>query len=269
MKNLILKKVRNSYLLILSLFLSVMMFSIQANAQNVGVNTSTPDASAMLDVVSTTSGVLVPRLSMAQRDLIASPATSLLIYQTDNTPGFYYNSGTPAAPVWIMIGSGGASGEWTDEGIYLHPNENTSAQVYEDNDLYGFYYSGLAETPGYFESTEASVDNNGVVGICANTDWYGWGGFFMGGYTGVEGYVEPVGSGDYYGVQGNVDGTSSSGENYGVRGIAQAGTGSNFGVYGLAFDGANNYGVVGDVTDPVGFGVYAVNADASGTGLIA
>jgi len=269
MKNQILKNSKNSSLLMLSLFLTVILFSIQANAQNVGVNTSTPDASAMLDVVSTTSGVLVPRLTMAQRDAIVSPATSLLIYQTDDIPGFYYNSGTPAAPVWIMIGSGGAAGEWTDEGDYLHPNENTNAQVWENNDLYGFYYTGLAEAPGYFESTEASVDNNGVVGICANTDYYGFGGRFIGGYTGVEGRATPTGSDDYYGVSGYIDASSSSGDNNGVLGYVTGGTGVNYGVYGLAVSGARNYGVVGDVTDTIGFGVYAVNGDARGTGLIA
>lgn len=233
-------------------FAFCLLMTNQAFAQNVGVNTTTPDASAMLDVVSTNSGVLVPRLTMAQRDAIASPATSLLIYQTNNTPGFYYNSGTPASPVWVMIG-GGAAGEWTDAGDYLHPNENTSAQVWENNDLYGFYYSGLADNAGFFESTDASVDNIGVYGGCDNTDYFGFGGVFSGGYTGAQGLVAPTGSDEYFGVSGFVDG----------------GTGSNYGIYGQALNGANNYGVVGDVTDDVGFGVYAVNGHVSGTGLLA
>lgn len=231
---------------------TLVVFSNMTQAQNVGVNTTTPDASAMLDVVSTTSGMLVPRMTMAQRDAITLPATSLLIYQSDNTPGFYYNSGTPAAPVWVMIG-GGAAGEWTDEGDYLHPNENTAAQVWEDNDIYGFYYSGLADNAGYFESTETSVDNTGVFGACDNTDYFGFGGVFSGGYTGAQGIVIPTGANEYIGVSAYVDG----------------GTGTNYGVYSQAFNGGSNFGVVGEVDDAAGNGMYAININATGTGLLA
>lgn len=238
-------------------FAFFLFFSNQIAAQNVGVNTTTPNASAMLDVVSTNSGILVPRMTMTQRDAISLPATSLLIYQSDNTPGFYYNSGTPAAPVWVMIGGGSAAGEWTDAGIYLHPNENTSARVYEDNNLYGFNYSGLAGIAGYFESTETSVDNIGVFGACANTDYFGFGGIFRGGFTGVQGLVEPTGADVYFGVLGNVDGG------------ATGNTGSNYGIYGTAANGTFNYGVAGEVNDVDGFGVRAFNENTSGTGLIA
>ncbi len=55
---------------------------------------SLPDNSAMLDVKSTTSGMLVPRMTAAQRTLIASPATGLCVYQTDAPIGVYYFDGT-------------------------------------------------------------------------------------------------------------------------------------------------------------------------------
>lgn len=54
----------------------------------VGINTTNPDASAVLDIVSTNAGILVPRMTEAQRTAIASPATGLLVYQTNNTTGF-------------------------------------------------------------------------------------------------------------------------------------------------------------------------------------
>ncbi len=68
----------------------------------IGINTdgSAPDASAMLDVVSTDKGVLIPRLTQIQRNAIASPATGLLVFQSDNTPGFYYYNGT----TWNFVG---------------------------------------------------------------------------------------------------------------------------------------------------------------------
>ncbi|MBX3102984.1 MAG: hypothetical protein KF690_10785 [Bacteroidetes bacterium] len=49
-------------------------------SQSVGVNTPTPDPSAVLDVSSVEKGVLLPRLTTAQRDNIAAPADGLLIY---------------------------------------------------------------------------------------------------------------------------------------------------------------------------------------------
>ncbi|MEI6139624.1 MAG: hypothetical protein WCP85_10190 [Mariniphaga sp.] len=76
-------------------------------AQNVGINSTgaTPDASAMLDVSSTTKGFLAPRMLTSERTGISSPATGLIVYQTDGTPGYYYNSGTSISPVWIRISS--------------------------------------------------------------------------------------------------------------------------------------------------------------------
>ena len=75
-------------------------------AQNVGINTTTPDASAALDVTSTTQGVLVPRMTQAQRTLIATPAMGLLVYQTDGTAGFYFYNGAS----WTLLGATGPQG---------------------------------------------------------------------------------------------------------------------------------------------------------------
>jgi hypothetical protein len=88
----------------------------------VGFNTTgaQPDASAMLDIKSENKGLLVPRMTMAQRNLIASPAKGVMIFQTDNTPGYYYNSGTPAAPVWTLLG--GTASPWLINGSFVYYN---------------------------------------------------------------------------------------------------------------------------------------------------
>jgi hypothetical protein len=82
---------------------SMVLMSMPIYGQNVGIgaNTFTPDNSALLELQSTNSGLLLPRMTKSQRDAISSPATSLIIYQTDNTPGFYYNAGTPSSPNWV------------------------------------------------------------------------------------------------------------------------------------------------------------------------
>lgn len=90
----------------------------------IAINTdgSTPDNSAMLDVKSTTKGLLAPRMTSAQRLAITNPATGLLVFQTDGTAGFYYNAGTPALPLWSMVGSGGGSSPWLLNGSNVYYN---------------------------------------------------------------------------------------------------------------------------------------------------
>ena len=52
-------------------------------AQNVGIGTNSPNASAVLDASSTTQGFLPPRMTYAQRNAIVSPAAGLIVYCTD------------------------------------------------------------------------------------------------------------------------------------------------------------------------------------------
>ncbi|MFI5171655.1 MAG: hypothetical protein ACHQFW_04650 [Chitinophagales bacterium] len=64
-----------------------------------GVGTITPNASSLLEMQSTTQGMLAPRMTKTQRDAIVSPATGLLIFQTNSTPGFYYFTGAGWQPI--------------------------------------------------------------------------------------------------------------------------------------------------------------------------
>jgi len=73
--------------------LAAVLLTASTYAQ-VGVGTTTPDASSALDITSTTKGLLIPRMTETQRDAISSPATGLMIYQTDGTVGFYYYNGS-------------------------------------------------------------------------------------------------------------------------------------------------------------------------------
>ena len=65
---------------------------VEAQNQNVGIGTLTPNASAMLDVVSTGKGVLVPRVTTAQMNAITTPANGLIVYNTDSTCFCFYKT---------------------------------------------------------------------------------------------------------------------------------------------------------------------------------
>jgi hypothetical protein len=76
---------------------------------NIGIGTSAPDASAILDISSTTKGIVIPRMTSAQRNAIVSPTTGLLIYQTDASTGFYFYNGSSwmsvSEPNWTSAGT--------------------------------------------------------------------------------------------------------------------------------------------------------------------
>jgi len=108
---------------LVSLLLLGTLVASAVQAQGVGVNTTgaPADTSALLDLVSTSKGLLPPRMTAAQRGAIVLPATGLVVFQTDGTSGLYYNGGTPASPNWLPVaGSGGSGSPWTVSGSNLY-----------------------------------------------------------------------------------------------------------------------------------------------------
>ena len=71
---------------ILNLFLFVFMICpslVFSQANNVGIGTTTPDESAVLDLVSTTQGLLPPRMTALQRNSIVNPVAGLIVWCSD------------------------------------------------------------------------------------------------------------------------------------------------------------------------------------------
>lgn len=66
----------------------------------VGIGTTSPNTSAALEIASTTQGMLAPRMAAAQRIAIETPATGLLVYDTDDDLFYYFNGGS-----WVPIGA--------------------------------------------------------------------------------------------------------------------------------------------------------------------
>lgn len=107
--------------------LLLLLFSGAVSAQ-VGINTTTPNASSMLDITATDKGLLIPRISIPNLNAAApvtTPATSLLVYNTNATTGigFYYWDGSKWTPF-----SGGVS-HWTKVGNDIYNNNTANVGV--------------------------------------------------------------------------------------------------------------------------------------------
>ena len=86
---------RLKYLLVFSLFL----INLRGSFAQVGIGTTTPNSSAILDLSSTNKGLLPPRMTSTQRAAISSPAAGLIVYQTDAPKGLYQYNGSTWARV--------------------------------------------------------------------------------------------------------------------------------------------------------------------------
>ncbi len=119
------------------LFLTILL-NVPAVYCQIAINTngSSPDNSAMLDVQSTAKGILIPRMTAAQRDAITSPATGLTVFVTDDST-FYFYSGSrwEKARKWILENSR----LYTDTTLSVGIGTSTPGGKFEVATL---YYSG-------------------------------------------------------------------------------------------------------------------------------
>ena len=138
------------------LFCVMFLLSITGFAQ-IGIGTTSPDASSLLDVNSTTQGMLTPRMTTTQRLAISDPAEGLLVYDTDESAFYYCETGS-----WSQLKGAETRNNYvlvksqadlpTPSGATITLDENT---YYEINgvialtasiDLNGAYVSGLDAT---------------------------------------------------------------------------------------------------------------------------
>jgi hypothetical protein len=96
-----------------NLFILIFLLSAIKTMAQTGIGTTSPDASAKLEVNSSNKGFLPPRVTLtSQTDntTIANPATGLLVYNTGNNPnlvaGYYYWNGSNWATIATSTGSG-------------------------------------------------------------------------------------------------------------------------------------------------------------------
>jgi len=125
------------------LFLTITFLS-NVNAQT-GIGTTTPNAAAKLEIASTDKGLLIPRMTKAQREAItlSAAANGLMVYQTDDLAGFYVNTSATTTISWTRVNT-----NWTRTG----------------NDI--SYTAGNISTTGALAGGNSSTSN--ISGFAAN-----------------------------------------------------------------------------------------------------
>ena len=171
MKNFSFKKLQQiKSLLILSSLLQNVCFSIillifvntySAFAQT-AIGGNTPDPSTMLDVQSTAKGVLFPRMTASQRNAIVSPATGLMIFNTDIT-SLEINLGTPASPSWQVIIRGPGTVATLDCNNFRFVGANLRSTVAASGNSVRVPYTG---GNGWIHDGQ-TVASTGVTGLTA------------------------------------------------------------------------------------------------------
>lgn len=242
------------------LALAVILIARPASSQSVAINNdgSSANPSAMLDVKSTTKGLLIPRMTAAQRIAIAAPAEGLLVYQTDAPIGFFvFKSGswqTPGitgggtlnfipkfTPDGTTLGNSLFFDDGTNIGLgtILPTNKLEIIQAGFTRALLGRRGAGSGVALGQTEAVRGdNTDGPGVAGT-SNTavGVYGtsvvthgiWGVGVVANAAGVEGRNDVVNG---FGVEG-----VSLGGGIGVKGSSQTGHASQFDITNAASTG--------------------------------
>jgi hypothetical protein len=152
----------------------VVFAAIEGAAQNVGIGTTSPDSKALLDITSTTKGVLFPRMTTSQRLAITTTPNGLMVYDTDKNEFYHYN-GSGWRPIlngdyWIRpitsrrrisnaIDSVGIGTNSPTEWLDVDGNIRSRNNILADNNL----SAGSISTPGNIIVAGTSVLSGDVT----------------------------------------------------------------------------------------------------------
>ncbi len=133
---------------------SGILLSMSMAAQSVGINNTTPHASAILDVKSNNKGILLPRTSTTSRVAIVNPAKGLILYDT-TTSGFWFHNGT----AWAQLSVGGASNYWTTSGSDIYNNNTGNVGIGTNTPAAKIHIKGTANTSQLIIDANATQSN--------------------------------------------------------------------------------------------------------------
>jgi len=186
--------------------------------QGVAITTdgTSPDNSAMLDIKSTSKGILIPRMTVAQRTAIASPANGLLIYQTDGTTGFYFYNGIAwtsiSATTGPLTGWATTGNAATDSLVNFIGTTDNKPLIGKVNGEQVFRFSPIVQSTslGYMAGKVNTGNENTFLGWQAGkSNTTGDGNIFIGHYAG---WVNTTGRQNLF--LGNYSGINNTTGNY-------------------------------------------------------
>lgn len=152
---------RNSFYTAAVLFV---LLAITAPVKSqVAINTdgAVPNSSAMLDVTSTSRGILIPRVTQAQRNSISSPSNGLIVFQTDGTKGIYFYDGSLGT--WTFQGSSTSSWDVDANGLNFQAgNIGIGGESDATASLYVFGYPSINNYISTFENGRNSASAFGI-----------------------------------------------------------------------------------------------------------
>ncbi|RYZ98680.1 MAG: hypothetical protein EOP47_18745 [Sphingobacteriaceae bacterium] len=152
--------------MIKKIFLSLLpvCYCMMAYAQSVGIGTTAPAASAQLDINSSTKGLLIPRLSSAQRTAIVNPANGLQVYDTNTNSFWFYKSS-----IWVEMSNPSATSGWglngnagTTAANFIGTTDDVPLDIRQGNSTMAKLFSGnafIGTGAGSNFTTGAGYDN--------------------------------------------------------------------------------------------------------------
>ena len=156
------------------------LFSHFCLAQSLAVNNdgSTANGSSILDIKSTTKGMLIPRMDSVQRSAIPTPATGLLVYQTNKDSGFYYFDGA----AWQQLVNA-TNNLWKRNGVHIYNGNTGNVGIGTNNPLAKLQVadSSVVFTAG--GDAPVSAGSTPVSGAGRRMMWYPDKAAFMEGYV--------------------------------------------------------------------------------------
>ena len=243
------------------LLITTIPFIENSFAQSIGIGTTTPNASSILELKASNKGLLIPRTSTASRTSIVSPAKGLMVYDT-TTNSFWYHSGI----AWTQIVSGGSG--WsltgnaatdptsnflgtTDSKDLVIRTQNIERLRVHLNGNIGINFSGgpiaLLDLRNNTEGNSIYVTNSST-----NSSQYGF-------RTAVNGVNVNA-----FRTAGEFVATGVGSNNTGLTVSASAAT-VNYGGFFNAADGISNIGVWGNIGGPSGSKNYAIYGSVAGS----
>jgi hypothetical protein len=158
---------------LLSIFLFLLIAIISHAQVAINADNTAPDNSAMLDVKSTAKGMLVPRMTVAQRDAIPAPAKGLIVFCTDKNQ-LYVNIGTPVIPFWSATFSIPVSDTYNYEGALLDLTNSGNGGIakFTITNPNSYWPAVFAESfgPGWTTQSLNHSSSTGFAGYFCNTN---------------------------------------------------------------------------------------------------